>query len=62
MGRSGRCWVRLRLDMDSHHLTFPESVSMLTLRPTGLSSCHKFFIPMTTRVHSRDVVHNGMSE
>ena len=27
-------------------LTFPARVSMLTLRPTGLSSCHRFLIPM----------------
>lgn len=29
-------------------LTFPARVSMLTLRPTGLSSCHRFLIPIAT--------------
>lgn len=27
-------------------LTLPERVSMLTLRPTGLSSCHRFLTPI----------------
>ena len=29
--------------------TLPDRVSMLTLRPTGLSSCHRFLIPMAKR-------------
>ena len=30
-------------------LTLPERVSMLTLRPTGLSSCHRFLIPIVNQ-------------
>lgn len=33
-------------EMAGAFLTFPDRVSMLTLLPTGLSSCHRFLMPM----------------